>query len=274
MNHYFSILRSHKRPLRFIAGRILVKSGYCRYLTIPQLGYRLRFYPSNLSEQLWVDRGWREPELRLIRAYLRPGDQVIDVGANVGDTVLTAAIKVGTGGCVWAIEAHPRTYSFLQGNIALNKISNVVALNSAASGETGKLSFSNDRRDDMNRVQGTGIDVEARRLDDLVPDHGVIDLLKIDVEGYELQVLSGATKTLARTRCVIFEVAEQHFQYFGYSMGTVLELFVKQGFTLLRPTGDMQAIPIGANFATEKVDNLIAVRDLTEFTARSGWSIV
>ena len=95
MKSYLRILRNHKRPLRFIAGRALVKSGLCTRLTIPQDGYRLRFYPSNLSEQLWVDRSWREPELQLIRAYLRVGDHVIDVGANVGDTALAAALEVG-----------------------------------------------------------------------------------------------------------------------------------------------------------------------------------
>ncbi|PWB83569.1 MAG: FkbM family methyltransferase [Methylocystaceae bacterium] len=273
MKSYASILRNHKRPLRFLAGRVLVKSGLCTLLTIPQNGYRLRFYPSNLSEQLWVDRTWREPELRLIRAYLRNGDHVIDVGANVGDTALTAALQVGAEGCVWAIEAHPRTYSFLKGNLALNGAKNIMALNAAAASEPGSLSFSDDRRDDMNRVGGTGIDVEARRLDDLVPHHGPIDLLKIDVEGYELQVLGGAPDILLRTRCVLFEVAESHFQQYGYNLATVLELLATRGFTLLRPIGQTLAVRIGADFATDRVENLVAVRDVDDFASRSGWAI-
>ena len=73
MKNYLRILRNHKRPLRFIAGRALAKSGLCTRLTIPQDGYRLRFYPSNLSEQLWVDRTWREPELQLIRCLFTGG---------------------------------------------------------------------------------------------------------------------------------------------------------------------------------------------------------
>ena len=143
------MLRDHKRPLRFVAGRMLVKSGLCERLTIPQNGYHLRFYPSNLSEQLWVDRSWREPELTLIRAYLRPGDKVIDVGANVGDTAITASLKVGSKGKVWAVEAHPRTYGYLLGNIKLNGVSNIEALNAAATTEPGRLMFGNDRRDDI-----------------------------------------------------------------------------------------------------------------------------
>ena len=270
---YIEILRQHKRPLRFVAGRVLVVSGLCSLLTIPQHGYRLRFYPSNLSEQLWVDRGWREPELRLIRAYLRPGDRAIDVGANVGDTALTAALAVGAAGHVWAIEAHPRTFRYLEGNIALNRANNIEAINAAAAASPGRLSFSDGRRDDMNRVGGQEIEVEAQRLDDLIEWRGRIDLLKIDVEGYELPVLQGATEILRRTECILIEVAEHHFQDFGYSVGALLELIEGFGMQLLRPTGPGEVKRIGSDFATDKVENLIAVRDVAGFAQRTGWSI-
>ena len=190
-SHYLRVLATHKHPLRFLAARALVQTEFCRWLTIPQNGYRLRFYPTNLSEQLWVDPGCREPELRLIRAYLRPGDHVIDVGANVGDTALTAAVKVGAHGCVWAIEAHPRTFAFLRGNIVFNRRQgrNISALNAIAASEPGHLRLSDNRHDDMNRVGVAGVvagvEVDAERLDDLVPYGGQVDLLKIDVEGYE-----------------------------------------------------------------------------------------
>ena len=198
---------------------------------------------------------------------------MIDVGANVGDTALTAALEVGAEGHVWAIEAHPRTYSFLLGNIALNGATNVEALNAAAAYDPGRVSFSDDRRDDMNRVGGMGVEVEALRLDDLVPYRGRIDLLKIDVEGYELQVLSGAPDILACTHCVVFEVAESHFRRYGYEVATVLALLAQQGFTLLRPFGEARAARIGVDFNTDSVENLIAVRDIDDFADRSGWTI-
>jgi FkbM family methyltransferase len=220
-----------------------------------------------------VDRCCREPELRLIRAYLRVGDHVIDVGANVGDTALTAALEVGSEGHVWAIEAHPRTFSFLLGNIALNEARNVTALNAAAAYEPGRVSFSDDRRDDMNRVGGRGVNVQALRLDDLVPYRGRINLLKIDVEGYEIQVLRGAPDILARTCCVVFEVAESHFRHYGYELANLLALLKERGFALLRPIGEARAIRIGADFVTIAVENLIAVCDVDDFASRSGWSI-
>lgn len=273
MKDYTTILRNQKNPLRFIAGRALVKTGLCKRLTIPQNGYRLRFYPSNLSEQLWVDRTWREPELRLIRAMLRPGDRVVDVGANVGDTALTASLRVGPSGQVWAIEAHPRTYSFLKGNLAFNRITNVVPMNAAASTETSSLHFSDDRRDDMNRVAKQGIEVQARRLDELVTYRGPIALLKIDVEGYELPVLAGANEVLSSTNCVLFEVAESHFQIYGYKLRAVLQLLLDNGFKLLRPVSDKHAELIDETFSTDKVENLVAVRNVKDFSLRSGWIV-
>ena len=274
MRHYLQVLRDHKRPLRFVAGRMLVKSGLCERLTIPQNGYHLRFYPSNLSEQLWVDRSWREPELTLIRAYLRLGDKVIDVGANVGDTAITASLKVGSKGKVWAVEAHPRTYGYLLGNIKLNGVSNIEALNAAAATEPGRLLFGNDRRDDMNRVGQPGIEVDAIRLDDLIQFSGDIDLLKIDVEGYELQVLGGAPKILNRTHFVLFEVSEAHFRNFGYNLTDLLETFVKYGFTLLRATENEAVERIGPDYRTDGVENLMAVRDVEEFVRRSEWRVL
>jgi FkbM family methyltransferase len=271
--HFASVLRNHRRPFRLVVARALTMSGLSSRLTIPQRGYRLRFYPSNLSELLWVDPTARERELRLVRACLQPGDHVIDVGANVGDTALTAATAVGPTGRVWAIEAHPRTYAFLLGNLTLNGVANVSPVNAAAGAAPGRLSFGDARRDDTNCIGGTGLEVEAARLDHLVPYKGRIDLLKIDVEGYELPVCHGAPDTLARTRIVLFEVAERHFRRYGYDLATMLALLEAQGFTVLRPLGERHATRIDVRFTTDAVENLIAVRDTEEFEARTGWVV-
>src|SRR5258706_13958840 len=92
---YLRILYNHKRPLKFLAARLLAKTGLCRMLKIEQSGYKLRFYRSNLSEQLWIDPGWRGPALAFFYSYVRTGDTVIDVGANIGDTALVCALRAG-----------------------------------------------------------------------------------------------------------------------------------------------------------------------------------
>lgn len=273
MKNYINILLNHSHPFWFLVGRLLVKTGLCRLLTISQKGYRLRFYPSNLSEQLWVDKGRREPELLLMRAVLRRGDTVVDVGANIGDTALTAAYEVSATGHVWAIEPHPRTYSFLVGNIELNKFGNITSINRAVASEPGRLSFSDERRDDMNRVDQHGIDVVAQTLDKIIEYDGPVTLLKVDVEGYELPVLQGARSLLSRTQFVLIEVAEKHFEHFGYDLHAVLQILDESGFELLRPVGPGVATKIDVDFRTSQVENLVAVRDRSNFVRRSGWIV-
>ena len=140
---------------------------------------------------------------------LRPGDTFVDIGANIGALTLFAASKVGHSGEVVAIEAHPRTAKYLAENIAMNPWRNIKPLNFAIGDSEGTVHFSSRRADDMNSISDTGIKIPMRKLDDLGP-FGHVRLLKIDVEGFEYQVLCGARKTLENTDFVYFEYRYEH----------------------------------------------------------------
>jgi FkbM family methyltransferase len=273
MFRYIKIVRGHKRPLRFLFARLLVKSGLCRFFTIPQDGYRLRFHPSNLSEQLWVSPRTRAEALEFFRAYLRPGDRVIDVGANIGDTVLTSAIQVGPSGTVWAVEPHPRTYRFLLSNLELNHINNVETINCAVGATSGEVTFADDRRDDMNRVGAGTLTVQVQRLDTVVKCRDTIALLKVDVEGYEKPVFDGADEIFAKTNTIHFEVSQRHFSWFGYKISDLLQLLKLKGFLLfsLRSNGYLEEVD--TDYEPEEVENLIGLKDPTDFQTRTGWVV-
>ena len=68
-----------------------MRLGISRWLTIRQAGFVLRFHPSSLSAALWIDPEDHQAEAVFFRRYLRPGDVVLDVGANVGLTTLVAS---------------------------------------------------------------------------------------------------------------------------------------------------------------------------------------
>jgi hypothetical protein len=97
--------------------------------------------------------------------------------------------------------------------------------------------FSDYRSDDQNHVtiaSADGITVAVRTLDSLVPNRNV-DLLKIDVEGFELMVLRGAREALARTRAIYFEAWDRHFARYGYSFADLHDFLTLHGFTIMDP---------------------------------------
>lgn len=267
---YWSLIRGHKRPARFVMARLLMATSLNRWLSIPQRGFAVRFHTSNLASQLWIDPHERDEALRFFRDYLKPGDRVVDVGANIGDTVLTAAVQVGASGHVVGIEAHPRIFRYLQENVALNRLQNIELRHVAVGAAAGTARLSDDRRDDMNRIDGGTLPVVVARLDDVITDARPVALLKVDVEGYEKFVFEGAPALLQRTRCVYVEVGRAHFAAFGYSIRDLLVLLEGAGFRLFLD-GPGQFVPISTAYDTDQVVNVIGLRDVGDFTRRTRW---
>jgi len=125
--------------------------------------------------------------------FLRPGDLFADVGANIGSYSVLASGHAGSE--TICMEPVPDTYRVLKQNIANNQISNrVTALNIGIGSETGSLKFTN-LWGPRNRVAGehdkNTIDVAVDRLDHVLKDRTPC-LIKIDVEGFEGEVMKGA----------------------------------------------------------------------------------
>lgn len=132
------------------------------------------------------------------RLAIHETSRFVDAGANVGSFSLLAA---GIGKAhVIAVEPAPQTVIRLRRNIAVNGFSNLVELYQCALGESeSSIRFSVDK-DTMNSVvdaayAGKWLEVPVRRLDDLTQGMA-IQIMKVDVEGYESSVLKGASQTL------------------------------------------------------------------------------
>jgi FkbM family methyltransferase len=140
---------------------------------------------------------------------------VLDIGANLGLYSIRQAGRVGPGGRVYAFEPNPNVASRLERNLLLNRVYNVTVIPKAVYSITGNVSFALNPRSSCAGmvVETTGSprshvqEREAVTLDDFVQSASInhIDLLKIDVEGGELEVLRGAKVALARTRNVVLE---------------------------------------------------------------------
>ena len=256
---YLKRLQRRKHPMKFLLARVLWQSSAVSHvpIIIRREQYRLRFFPSKLSADYWADPGQERAEERFLKSYLRPGDVVVDVGANIGTETLTASALVGETGRVFAIEPQPRIFSFLQQNIALNGFTNVVPLQFAVSDVEGVVTLAEGLLDTSNMVvAGGGQEVPARPLDRILEPYAParVDLLKIDVEGFEYDVLRSAPHFLRKTQCVYFEHIPLYFGRYHHKEADIFDILLGAGFRLFRFEGDPT--------------NVIALRDMDEFRRR------
>lgn len=160
----------------------------------------------------------------VVTRLVRPGDEIWDVGANVGMFALAAAHKTGSGGHVLAIEADPflatllqRTAMFpanadLKLDVFCGAVSDQKAISKFLVAKRGRASSSLAQVGHRSQAGGTRYAsyVPTVMLDDFLDHFSPPDLLKIDVEGAELLVLGGAKKILKEKRPVIFiEVGDE-----------------------------------------------------------------
>ena len=260
--------------------KVLLKTGLCQYFKTTKYGLTIKFFPTRMSKRLWVDSfsgrsKYAEMESFFL-GYLRDGDIVVVVGANIGWYTLICAKKAGESGKVYAFEAHPGTFQYLIKNIRLNSLYNIRLFQSALGADHRKIRFSDDERDDMNRVISSGgMQVNVNTLDSFPIHEPQIELLKIDVEGFELFVLKGATELLKRTQTVLFEVWQPHMQHYGYDFTDLFDLLIAAGFKILRlTTSDYQEV--SRNYDASALSDLVAVRDVDHFRQRlasGSWQI-
>lgn len=260
-----SRLRGQRSPIRYLIARTIPLCGNLfSFVTVERRGYRLRLYPTSASAALWYDRDDFTTIENFFWWYLRPGDIVVDVGANIGTTALTASTVVGSAGHVIAIEAHPRTFRYLQGNVELNGRTNMDLVNLAVGDVEGTIAFSDSSSDEQNAVQEQGgIAIPMRPLDAIVTIESRIALIKIDVEGYELPVLRGAAAVLQQTDCLVFEADNAHYEKYGYRIADVVTLLAEHGLHTFQLCGDGSLARVESEYVGASLlgGNLLAARD-------------
>lgn len=208
---------------------------------------RLQFSSENrIGEDIFAN-AFERAERRLLKKILRPGQKVLDVGANIGFYTCMFAQSVGPSGRVIAFEPTPSTFTALQRNVRLNGFQDRVECHCCAlSDTTGTASMNTfpeggDVYNSLGTVQSLGgskrtevIDVDTVTLDRSVEEmdfpNGVF--IKIDVEGFEQQVIRGGAnflKTESRLAMMV-ELYEPLSQQCGASTLQTLDLLESYGF--------------------------------------------
>jgi FkbM family methyltransferase len=172
-----------------------------------------------------------------LQEFIPPGSLVIDVGANVGFFSLRFAQWVGVDGEVVAIEPEDRNYQALIATLKREGLAGRVrAMKAVAAAVAGPMFLEINRlhpADHKLSRDGTGVAVEAVRLDDLVSDKGALrpSLIKIDVQGAEMLVLQGASDILRLAAPALFiELHEEGLQRFGASVSAILDHLSQHGY--------------------------------------------
>jgi FkbM family methyltransferase len=187
-----------------------------------------------------LERGTR----LLIQRFLAPGDCFVDVGANVGMHTIAAARVVGSTGRVIAIEPFAETARLLKKSVAMNELSeavtfHVTALSNRIGTQTLYLGSTHTHNSlyplpevEVAPAAGPPVEVPVTTLDTVLASCCHVELIKIDVEGAELDVLAGAHDTLAKNPEVglIVEFGPSHIRRTGHNTDEWLAAFQQLGF--------------------------------------------
>ncbi|WP_300660338.1 FkbM family methyltransferase [Fluviicola sp.] len=210
--------------------------------------------------------------IQLLQTYLKEGSVFLDIGANIGLMSVIASKYVGKSGVVYAVEANPKTIPILQANIDLNACKNVEVIPVALSDITGTaVLFENW---EVNRggaslisqsKEEQGLEVKMERLDDLFDENTPIQLVKIDVEGFEPQVIRGGMNWFRKQQPVfIIEVSEKREKEVGPSPAEVMKLVQTIGnYSFYKQKGTKERrgklVEIKSTAALPNHDNIICV---------------
>jgi FkbM family methyltransferase len=157
--------------------------------------------------------GVKEIARDALYGFIKEGTVLYDIGGNIGDVTVHAALKTGTKGKVYSFEPHPQTYRRLSEHIQLNKLTNVVAFNVGLGSSAGSFVMEEvENNAGANRIVSPGtvdagrVTVQVVTLDAQVDEHQMLkpDVIKIDVEGFEMQVLIGAKAIIEKCRPTLF----------------------------------------------------------------------
>jgi len=204
------------------------------------LGHRMRLDVNDRAE-LSIHGIYEPLTTDLVRAEIRTGDVVLDVGANIGYYTLIFARSVGPEGRVFAFEPEPGNFSLLQENVSTNRYRNVTLSRLAVSDRTGSARLyvdagnAGDCRIYDSRDNRPSIEVETVRLDDYFePPPGRIDLIKMDIQGAEPAALRGMQGLLERHRRVklVVEFWPYGLRLFGTDPEEFLRMLCGAGFSL------------------------------------------
>lgn len=240
----------------------------CRTQVYPVRDFRMHLYRFDVGgiSQAYSTEFWDRWSgvAQCLRAVLREGMVVVDLGAHVGFYTILAAQAVGRSGRVYAFEPEPRNYLMLKKNVELNRLENVITANLAVCDREGSTALflgmsSVDHTLYCPKQDRNAITVKTVTLDAFFKDQPArVDVLRMNIEGAEPQVIHGMDNLLAANPHIILltEFNPEAIQAAGSRPEDFLDEVVRRGFYIsrivddapgeLRPVDGMRSVLLNA----------------------------
>jgi FkbM family methyltransferase len=237
-------------------------------------GVKLLIDPSKdkgVELALYQTGTYEKGTIQLLGDFLKHGSIFMDIGANIGLMSTIASKIVGEKGRVYAVEANPKTIEVLRHNCAINLCENIEILPIALASEKGSAILYenwNVNRGGASLIsQGDkhGLTVSKERLDELFSPDSPVHLVKIDVEGFELEVLKGGIAWFKTQQPVfIIEVSTQRTNQEGATPESIMSFVANFGnysFYKQKGTKERRGKLVSVTSAQDlpEHDNLIAI---------------
>ena len=218
-----------------------------------------------LMYNCWLD--WNE--FNLIKNYLLDGDIVVDAGANIGIYSLWMSRFTGVRGKVYAFEPDGNNYFSLNNNINLNSLAlYIIPVQKAVGNINGIISFTSGldgenhiNKNDMNNT----VNVKCVKLDDFFVEYGIdhVSYMKVDVEGFELDVLRGCVNYITAKKIEIIQLEiNQTMRNSGYNTDQLTDFLNTHGYQLC--CYDVFAKQLKLVIYNSQIENYFAVFDLAK----------
>ena len=217
-----------------------------------------------LTPSLLLRRTWDEATTRILERIIRPGDRVLDIGANIGYFTIYAAALAGGTGHVHAFEPNPRTHALLEKNVRLNDFSHVCTLHAMALGDQpsdvtlhtfrnnqGGSTLSTLPEQLLDQWHEHPVDQRVRMttLDDVLGGSSeTFDCIKIDAEGSEAMIWAGGRRffrdRVTDRTIILLEWNPPALRGAGADRQALMKTFRSHNFQVWRRTDQPRAIPV------------------------------
>lgn len=153
---------------------------------------------SGVERSIYETGTYERGTLHLMERMLVPGDTFVDIGANIGLMTVLAGKVVGPSGKAIAFEPNPSTRAILERNVSMSGLGQVRVMSVAVGAEKGRTIIYEGEGDNRGRAtlvksesSGVAAEVEVMPLSDLFEPEERVDMVKMDIEGFELEALKG-----------------------------------------------------------------------------------